>query len=402
MSISRSIFGRAYRLKPNPGPGPGHVSQLRIGGVASGPSRLLPLPYSSGLGYFVVPANGTALSIESEDFRAKRLGFLRSLWVRLRLALLFKRKKYLRFEEFSVFSFGVKPERKRFTGFNQQMSNIGLALDGDLVKSHPELLVGWPTVDHEGRAAAAPGLSNAVAIVVHIYYEDTWTEVAAVLRRLDIQFDLIVTTVPDRDRLVQTIRHDFPHAEVQVMENRGRDVRPFLELLEQGRLDRYRYVCKIHGKKSNDGGRASYMGSIWRRRLMFDLLAAPGIARAIVSRFESDAIVGMIGPRLYRLPNDSIPLDPWGENRATVLELAEKMGIAPDRFRLDFFGGTMFWVRPEALRPLRELRLASAFPQEQGLLDGGLEHVTERLFAAAVVAAGYQLADSDGQSVSEA
>ncbi len=79
-----------------------------------------------------------------------------------------------------------------------------------------------------------------------------------------------------------------------------------------------------------------------------------------------------------------------------MLELAGKMGVAADAFRLDFFGGTMFWVRPEALAPLRKLGLSKAFPQEKGLLDGGLEHAVERLFGAAVVAAGYRLADSDG------
>ena len=72
------------------------------------------------------------------------------------------------------------------------------------------------------------------------------------------------------------------------------------------------------------------------------------------------------------------------------------MGVPAERFRLDFFGGTMFWVRPEALRPLRELGLADTFLEEKGLLDGGLEHATERLFATSVVAAGYKLVNSDG------
>jgi lipopolysaccharide biosynthesis protein len=59
----------------------------------------------------------------------------------------------------------------------------------------------------------------------------------------------------------------------------------------------------------------------------------------------------------------------------------------------------MFWARPEALRPLRELKLARAFPEEQGLLDGGLEHATERLFTTSAVVAGFKLADSDGYEV---
>ena len=183
-------------------------------------------------------------------------------------------------------------------------------------------------------------------------------------------------------------------------ENRGRDVRPFLDLLESGRLDRYRYVCKIHGKKSNDGGRISYLGALWRRRSLFDLLAGPGIAEAIVQAFEADPSVGIIGPRAFRLPSETSPLEPsWGKTRPKVLELAAKMGVAPQEFRLDFYGGTMFWARPEALRPLRELKLARAFPEEQGLLDGGLEHATERLFTTSAVVAGFTLADSDGYEV---
>jgi hypothetical protein len=44
--------------------------------------------------------------------------------------------------------------------------------------------------------------------------------------------------------------------------------------------------------------------------------------------------------------------------------------------------------RPEALKPLRDLRLSSAIPEEQGLLDGCPGHAIERVFSAA----GYRLA----------
>jgi lipopolysaccharide biosynthesis protein len=61
----------------------------------------------------------------------------------------------------------------------------------------------------------------------------------------------------------------------------------------------------------------------------------------------------------------------------------------------------MFWVRPEALKPVRDLRLSSAIPEEQGLLDGSLGHAIERVFSTSVVAAGYKLANSDASGVSD-
>jgi Rhamnan synthesis protein F len=397
MSKFRMSLERATRLTPSRGALDNHVSQMRIGGANT--SQIVLLPYSQGLGYFIVPTAGPIGTIEGEDFSAERLSLPLTLWVRLRLWLLFKKKKYLEFEEFSLFCHGVKPERKRFTTFNQHMFNTGVALDGRLVTSHPELLQGWAPIEHGPAPAASP---PAAAIVAHVYYEDTWPDIAGVLKRLTIPFDLIVTTVPGRAGLAQAVAREFPRAEVVVTENRGRDVRPFLELLEAGRLDRYRYVCKIHGKKSNDGGRISYLGALWRRRSLFDLLAGPGIAESIVRAFEADSSVGIIGPRAFRLPSKTSPLEPsWGKTRPKVLELAAKMGVAPDDFRLDFYGGTMFWARPEALRPLRGLNLASAFPEEQGLLDGGLEHATERLFTTSAIVAGFKLADSDGYEVTQ-
>ena len=146
-------FERAYRLRPSPGALENHVSLLRIGGGTTSQSVLL--PYSSGLGYFIVPTQGPVCSIEGKDFRAERLSLPLSLWVRLRLALLFKKKKHLDFAEFSLFCFGVKPERKHFTIFNQHLFNTGLALEGPLVTSHPELLQGWtPLEGAEARQGA--------------------------------------------------------------------------------------------------------------------------------------------------------------------------------------------------------------------------------------------------------
>ena len=145
MSRFRISLERATRLTPNRGALENHVSQVRIGGAST--SQIVLLPYSQGLGYFIVPTGEPMRSIAGDDFQPERLGLLLTLWVRLRLMLMFKKKKYLQFNEFTLFCYGVKPERKRFTTFNQHMFNTGVALDGRLVTSHPELLQGWAPIE---------------------------------------------------------------------------------------------------------------------------------------------------------------------------------------------------------------------------------------------------------------
>ena len=236
---------RAYRLKPVAQREDDALSLLRIG--ASNKSVLV--PFSPGLDYVIASKAGAELPIRGDDFRVEMLGALPSLWAQLRLALLFKKKKYLKYDEFSLFSVGPKFERKRFTKYNQGTMNIGVVADSDLAARHPELLYGWPAeVSPAPRVIDRSG-GVPVAVVAHIYYEDTWPDIAGALRGLTIPYDLIVTTVAGRERLVETIRRTHPRAEIEIVENCGRDVGPFMLLLERGRLDGYRYVCKISRQK---------------------------------------------------------------------------------------------------------------------------------------------------------
>ena len=193
-------FPRAYRLKPVAQREEDALSLLRIGSSR----QYVLVPYSPGLNYVVVSSGDVALPIESADFRVEALGALSSLWARLRLALFFKKKKYLKYDEFSLFSAGPKAERKRFTGFNQDTMNIGVVVDGDLVARHPELLHGWPAQGGPPRQASNHPGRIELAVVAHIYYEDTWPDIAGALRGLTLPFDLIVTTVAGRERLIET------------------------------------------------------------------------------------------------------------------------------------------------------------------------------------------------------
>ena len=384
--------GQAYRLKLKNAPKEALISFTRFasaGGVVD-----LPLPHSADLGYIIATRAGAQLDIESACFEVKPLGPLESALARARASVTKDRGKIVRLPDFSVFATGTRLGKRIFRAAHRHAWETGAPLEGPLRQTFPELWLGWPAVtDRTPVAAREP----AYAISLHLYHPEVWPEIEAVLRRLEPDFDLIVTTVPGREAMIADIGKSFPRAEFHVFENRGRDVAPFLRLLERGRFDRYPYLCKIHGKSSRGTLPFAVMGALWRRRLLFDTLAAPGVARAIRDRFEANPRLGLLGPRAYRYPNAHRSLlISWGPNEPGVSALAARMGVAPRELRLDFFGGSMFWFRPDAFRPLRALALSGEFAPEAGAVDGALEHFVERLFTPSTRLAGYEVEDIDG------
>ena len=345
---------------------------------------------------YLIPEHGdAALDLSSTDFEIERLSELASTMATLQSRLIRRRESYLKYPGFRLISAGSIKSRKTFSRINRVMRRVGAPLDGETLQ-HPTLLSGWAPKEDARPKVSKTGASPRIAIVVHIYYEDIWEEIETILKQLRYDFQLIVTVPTDKTPLQERLFTAFPDADIHLIENRGRDVRPFMVLLEQGVLDKFDYVCKIHGKKSVVNGDATLLGKMWRRRTFFDLLAAPGAFEGAIELFEAKPSIGMIGSRVFRRPNaDHSEEASWGENRQIVKNLASRMGLTARKLHLDYFCGTMFWVRTDALLPLRNLGLSAEFETETGKVDGTLAHALERAFSLSVRAAGYELAEVD-------
>ena len=242
------------------------------------------------------------------------------------------------------------------------------------------------------RLRAAANVSRALpaktqaAVVAHLYYADVLPETLAAWATLPEGSRLLITAPPAQARELMTAVAGKPHVEVHATENRGRDIAPFLALLDSGSLDRFDVVLKIHSKKSPH----LLFGEL-RRMFFFETLAgSPGAVARILARF-ADPSVGFVGPRAYFRSQSMY----WMDDRPRVEELCARMGTP---VRLGFFEGAMFWVRPSALNRLRKLDLKpDDFEPEAGQLDGALHHAVERCFVLSGLLDGYEALDLWGR-----
>jgi lipopolysaccharide biosynthesis protein len=233
-------------------------------------------------------------------------------------------------------------------------------------------------------------------VALHLYYPALWPEFAVHLGAIRTPFRLIVTTPLADAAFHAVIRARFPDATIAVMANRGRDIGPFLQLLHDGHFDRDDLICKLHGKQTAPAGHRALLGHVWRRADLLDLAGSEAAVARILAMFAGDATIGMIGSPRFRLSSPSAEhSDGWGGNRAATLALAERIGIPPAEFSLDYFAGSMFWVRRSVLEPVRRLGLTIGdFPEESGARDGELQHACERLFGALPALSGMRHAET--------
>lgn len=246
------------------------------------------------------------------------------------------------------------------------------------------------------RSAAAPSLHAAtggVALVAHVFYADLLDEIIACHANLPARSPCFVTAPPEVvDQLQPRIRA-MPNVMMTPVENRGRDIAPFLKILKAGVLDDNAAVLKLHSKRSPH----LVHGALLRRALFTALAGHPDVVGQVLSVMD-DPRVGMVGWRRVFMTSARH----WHTNRKRVESLAQSLS-PPAPPQLAFFGGSMFWFRPAALRSITALPLdAEDFEPETGQIDGMLHHALERCFAIGAAASGYDVKDTAGRLLLQA
>jgi lipopolysaccharide biosynthesis protein len=219
------------------------------------------------------------------------------------------------------------------------------------------------------------------AIVLHLYYIDLWAEIKEEFKNFKDPFDLYININNNAtDEEIISIHKDYPNAVLFSCENRGRDILPFLEMMKVIDERKYKYICKIHTKKSLH----RVDGDQWRNHLIQSLIGSQERISKAKKLLSSDT--GIVVAR-----DNIFPYQLWiGSNMAMIKAFAKKANIqVPDDFT--FPAGSMFWFKPELMKPLIQYMESSEFVFEEGQIDGTIAHAGERIFGLLCAIKGYKI-----------
>lgn len=226
------------------------------------------------------------------------------------------------------------------------------------------------------------------ALHIHLFYPDMSADLIRRIRKSRSAPDLFIS-VPSQGALAEARSHFSQFAdrkvEIKMVPNAGRDIGPLLT--EFGaELQNYEVVGHVHTKKSLYQEKRSlidqwssflYENSIGGKKPMIDI---------VLQSFEKDPLKGIIYP-------DDPNVFGWTNNKEIALGLMERMQLKSKLSgdAINFPVGTMFWARPEALKPLFDLKLEwSDYPEEPLPDDGTMLHAIERIIPSVVKEMGFR------------
>jgi lipopolysaccharide biosynthesis protein len=197
-------------------------------------------------------------------------------------------------------------------------------------------------------------------------------------------------TIPN-DRLVNDIKRRCSNANVLIVDNIGFDIFPFLECLHRLDLNDYDLILKLHSKRNipikyklND---FDLSGNLWREYLLDAILGTNERFSQILSLFQEDNCIGMIGAKELVLYDDEVDKDIDVDKVENILNENNLLLV-----KKEFIAGSMFIARAFLFKSLKERRYRSEdFPPYYPRNWNGLPYLLERYFGFMVSSQGYCL-----------
>lgn len=229
-----------------------------------------------------------------------------------------------------------------------------------------------------------------VLVHIHVYYTDMWDELKSYVKNITLPYDLYITLAAENRIMQEDILNLKPDAYIQIVENKGFDIGPFIHVLNQVNLDNYSYLIKIHTKKDWPPktylGKYDVSGSLWRKYCL-SFLEQENFQKSIAA-FNARPELGMVGNFRLILNKELYDVAAVRESKRLLQKVS--LPIKP----LIYIGGTMFICRAGLLQAVQQLNfIIDDFDTSDKSKPTSLAHTLERFLGWCVKAQGYDIVD---------
>lgn len=238
--------------------------------------------------------------------------------------------------------------------------------------------------------------SLKIAVCAHIFYPDTFSEIYDRAKNIPHPYDFYITTASEDKKKVieEKCANVGVQADVRVVgQNRGRDLAAlFIDHKDVVLENDYDLICRLHSKMSPQVNRS--IGRYFRNFIFDSVLATPDYASHVLDFFAKHPHVGMAFAPMIHTGYPSMG-HAWFVNRDMFAEIMEDLDCTPPEEPYSPLSpfGSVFWFRPDALRPMFEENYEySQYNEEPHHTDGSLAHGQERAMSYLAQARGYMSA----------
>ena len=229
-----------------------------------------------------------------------------------------------------------------------------------------------------------------ILVHLHMFYANAWPEIKEYLQNLSCyNYDLTVTgnNMFMQSEAYKEIKAYKPETRFIECVDKGFDIGPFMEVLQETDLNRYDIIYHFHSKGAAYGkGRITYkrmfIGTAWFRQLFSGCLGVFNVHRGIDVLFNSDEY-GIIGA-------DNLVFNDTLARQRVVKEFAKRLKIeVKDDYQ--FIGGSCFGAKSKVLQQVKRLGLSlNSFDYSKRNIFT-LAHAMERIMVITGLNMGYKI-----------
>lgn len=188
-----------------------------------------------------------------------------------------------------------------------------------------------------------------IAILLHLYYQDLWTEFKEKIVPLLNENTHLYITVNKESEYIEDMKSVAKN--VFFVKNKGMDFGPFIYSWDKIKNDGYEYVLKLHGKKSLSASNrwGSNFGTKWRHELVNSIISSEDKFYEIIDYMKDNSVIYMAGSQIHFFDTYRESIN--HVNRLVCLKsIGKLLEMVDSQPHGCFFAGSIFLVRTDYLK----------------------------------------------------